>query len=328
MNPIHVAVAVIVNTRGEILLTRRPDHVHQGGLWEFPGGKVETDESVRAALDRELHEELGITAAQAHPLIRVHHAYADKTVLLDVWRVAKIHGTAHGREGQPVRWVAPHELRSYSFPEANLPIITAAMLPSLYVITDEPTASAIPLPQRVARVVAAGARLVQLRAKSLDDRQYRTLAHAVMPVCRAQGTLLLLNADPRLVEELDADGVHLSSSRLLTLRERPLPTNKWVATSVHNANELQHAQHIGVDFVVASPVLPTTSHPDAYALGWDRLRELTEAARVPVYALGGMQAQHLQTARQHGAQGIAAISAIWGAANLDAVVKDMVNGRT
>lgn len=327
MSPIHVAVAVIVNERNEVLIARRADHLHQGGLWEFPGGKVESKEVVRAALDRELHEELGITAAQAHPLIRVHHAYDDKAVLLDVWRVTQVHGAAHGREGQPVRWVAQQDLRSYSFPEANLPIITAALLPSLYLITDEPGSSAIPLSQRVACAVTAGARLVQLRAKSLVDAEYRALVRELLPVCRAQNAPLLLNAEPRVVVELDADGVHLSSSRLLALRERPLPKNKWVAASVHNIDELQHAQRIEVDFVVASPVLPTASHPGASVLGWDGLRELTEAAHVPVYALGGMRAQHVQTAWQHGAQGIAAISAVWGATNIEVAVKEVVNGR-
>lgn len=316
MQPIHVAVAVIVNEHNEVLIARRADHLHQGGLWEFPGGKVERNETVRAALDRELHEELGITAAQAHPLIRVHHAYSDKTVLLDVWRVTGIHGTPHGRERQPVRWVAPSDLRSYAFPEANQPIITAALLPSLYVITDE-----APSPQRVAHAVTVGARLLQLRAKLLDDDQYRVLAREIIEVCRAQGALLLLNAAPRVAAELDADGVHLSSTRLLALRERPLPKTKWVAASVHNLNELEHAQQIGVDFVVAGPVLPTSSHPGAAVLGWDGLRELTEAARIPVYALGGMQAQHVQAAWQHGAQGVAAISAIWNAEDIAQAVK-------
>lgn len=321
--PVHVAVAVIENSRGEILLTRRPDHVHQGGLWEFPGGKVERNEAVRAALDRELHEELGITAAHAHPLIRVHHAYADKSVVLDVWRVTQIHGTPHGREGQPLNWVARSALRSYAFPEANLPIITAATLPSLYVITNEPGAAAMPLAERVARVVSAGARAVQLRAKSLNDDQYRALAREVIIACRSQGAFVLLNAEPHTVSGLDADGVHLSSARLLQLRERPLPVSQWVAASVHNLNELRHAQNIGVDFVVAGPVLPTASHPGANAMGWDGLRTLTEAARVPVYALGGMQAQHLQSAWQHGAQGIATISAIWEVEDLEAAVKEI-----
>ena len=84
---IHVAVGAIRNGQGEFLLARRPEHLHQGGLWEFPGGKVETGETVEVALRRELQEELAITVGQATPLIKIRHDYGDKRVLLDVWRV-------------------------------------------------------------------------------------------------------------------------------------------------------------------------------------------------------------------------------------------------
>ncbi|MFO7642121.1 MAG: NUDIX domain-containing protein, partial [Candidatus Competibacteraceae bacterium] len=65
---VRVAVGIIADATGAILIARRPDHVHQGGLWEFPGGKVEADETVDAALRRELHEELGIAIQAAEPL--------------------------------------------------------------------------------------------------------------------------------------------------------------------------------------------------------------------------------------------------------------------
>jgi 8-oxo-dGTP diphosphatase len=71
------------------------------GLWEFPGGKVEAEESVETALGRELHEELGIVVDVARPLIKVQHDYPDKQVLLDVWEVSAFTGEPHGAEGQP-----------------------------------------------------------------------------------------------------------------------------------------------------------------------------------------------------------------------------------
>lgn len=322
--PVHVAVAVIENARGEFLLARRPEHVHQGGLWEFPGGKVEPGEDIRVALDRELHEELGITAQHARPLLRVRHDYSDKSVLLDVWRVTAIHGTPHGREGQPLVWVAPGALRTYQFPEANAPIVTAALLPSLYLITGEPEADTAQFLLRLEQSAAAGVRLVQLRAKSLDVDRYRALAHAALHVCRAHDAQLLLNAEPQLAAELNAAGVHLSSARLMGLSERPLPRTQWVAASVHSLDQLRHAQAIGIDFVVASPVLPTRSHPDAVPLGWDGLHALTESAAVPVFALGGMHAQQLSQAYQHGAQGVALVSAIWNSTNIDASVREFL----
>ena len=71
MKRVHVAAAVIRDSSGKILIARRADTQHQGGLWEFPGGKVEVDESVETALSRELHEELGVVVSAARPLIKV-----------------------------------------------------------------------------------------------------------------------------------------------------------------------------------------------------------------------------------------------------------------
>ena len=325
-SPIYVAVAVIENARGEFLLARRPENVHQGGLWEFPGGKVELGEDICTALNRELQEELGITAKTARPLLRVRHDYPDKSVLLDVWRVTAIHGTPHGREGQPLAWVAPSELRNYPFPQANAPIITAALLPSVYLITGEPQADVAEFLQRLELAVSAGMRLVQLRAKSLDVAQYRALAQDALRVCHAHGAQLLLNADPQIAVALNADGVHLSSARLAALHQRPLARTQWVAASVHNLDQLRQAQSIGVDFVVASPVLPTQSHPHAVPLGWEGLRALTEAAVVPVFALGGMDAECVGRAYEQGAQGVAAVSAIWNADDIQARVREFLCG--
>lgn len=120
---VQVAVGILTDAAGAILLTRRPDHAHQGGLWEFPGGKVEADETVEVALTRELSEELGITVQTAEPLLQVHHAYPDKAVLLDVWRVTAYYGEPHGREGQPLAWVLPARLIDFTFPAADAPII-------------------------------------------------------------------------------------------------------------------------------------------------------------------------------------------------------------
>ena len=120
---VHVAVGIVANPTGAILIARRPDHAHQGGRWEFPGGKVEAAETVATALQRELHEELGITVQAAEPWLQVRHAYPDKAVLLDVWRVTAWRGEPHGREGQPLRWALPLELADFAFPAADEPII-------------------------------------------------------------------------------------------------------------------------------------------------------------------------------------------------------------
>ena len=120
---IHVAVGVIVDDSGRILIALRPEVSHQGGLWEFPGGKIEVGETVQQALARELDEELGIQAIGFKPLTEITHDYGDKSVFLDVWWVDKFEGEAHGKEGQPIAWVEKAALKNYQFPEANQSIL-------------------------------------------------------------------------------------------------------------------------------------------------------------------------------------------------------------
>jgi 8-oxo-dGTP diphosphatase len=125
VEPVHVAVGVVLDATKRVLITRRASHSHQGGLWEFPGGKVEAGEDLQLALARELREELGIVIGRTSPLLEVSHDYGDKRVLLDVHVVWDFGGNARGLEDQPLAWVAPLELARYRFPAANIPIIGA-----------------------------------------------------------------------------------------------------------------------------------------------------------------------------------------------------------
>lgn len=127
MKPVHVAVGVILDDQGRILLSKRAVDAHQGGLWEFPGGKVEVGETIQSALARELAEELGIVVQRSSPLVEIRHQYADKSVLLDVYTVWQFSGEAAGLEGQPVAWVEPANLEKYEFPDANEAIVTAVI---------------------------------------------------------------------------------------------------------------------------------------------------------------------------------------------------------
>ena len=125
VKPVHVAVGVVLDDTGKVLIARRDGNSHQGGLWEFPGGKVERGESLAMALARELREELGIEIGRTSPLLEIRHDYGDKCVLLDVHVVWEFSGEARGLEDQPLLWVAPAELQRYRFPAANEPIIGA-----------------------------------------------------------------------------------------------------------------------------------------------------------------------------------------------------------
>ena len=129
---VHVAVGVLINEVGQVLLSKRGDNQHQGGLWEFPGGKVEPDESVFDALVREFLEEVGVRILNAQPLLKISHDYGDKHVLLDVWLSRQssavsdtrvFEGEARGKENQQITWADIASLDNYHFPEANKAII-------------------------------------------------------------------------------------------------------------------------------------------------------------------------------------------------------------
>ena len=311
MKRIHVAAAVIRGADGRILIARRAADQHQGGLWEFPGGKVEAGEAVEQALARELQEELGIVPSAARPLIQVRHDYPDKQVLLDVWDVSAFHGEAHGAEGQPLAWVEPWRLSEYAFPAANRPIVAAARLPERYLITPDVSEPLILL-DGIRTALDQGVTLLQLRAPQLDARQYRGLAEQVLELAggRAQ---LLLKGPLQWLEDFPTTGWHLTSRQLRELASgpRPIPGDRWLAASCHAADELAMAARLGVDFVTLSPLQATRSHPQASPLGWERATELLQGFNAPAYLLGGLGPADIARAWASGAQGVAGIRAFW-----------------
>ncbi|MGZ4969785.1 MAG: Nudix family hydrolase [Methylobacter sp.] len=304
MNPLQVAVGVVKNPEGKILISLRHADLHQGGLWEFPGGKIEPFETAEIALARELKEELNITVNAASPLISVKYQYPDRFVQLNVFLVERFSGEAKSLEGQPLKWVAPADLEHYAFPTANRPIITAARLPPHYAILDDAN-EALLLPN-LQKILNRGVKLIQARLKNLSAAAVAQFIEQAYPLCKQQQVVLLMNSAVDCV--IDVDGIHLTSNHLMALTTRP-GNSQWLAASCHNLEQLQHAQNIGVDFVVLAPVLATQTHPDAASLGWEQFSDLVTKVNLPVYALGGMTESSLTRARQSGAQGIAAIRA-------------------
>lgn len=320
---IHVAAGVIRNSRGQIFLAKRPDSAHQGGLWEFPGGKLEADESVQAALVRELQEELGITATEFSPLIQIRHDYPDKSVLLDVWNITGFEGEAHGREGQPTVWVEPERLREFEFPAANTPIVTAAQLPTQWAITGEAESVSACL-HSLAAVLEQGIRLVQLRQKNWTAAQWLEALPEVSRLCQSAGATLMLNSAG--IKDLDtsaaidslqhyAAGLHLTGADLAAANLPWLAAvheaQMWLSASCHSAQELQLAERLGVDFATLSPVQATASHPHQPPQGWQQFEAWVKTAKIPVFALGGVTAEDVERAVRHGAQGVAGIRGWW-----------------
>jgi 8-oxo-dGTP diphosphatase len=308
---IHVVAGVISDNNGRVLLTQRPAGKHLAGLWEFPGGKCEDGEAPEEALRRELHEEIGIDTKIVERLISIPWHYPEKSILLDVHRILNYSGDPHGREHQALQWVLPKDLTAIEMPDADKPVIAALRLPQYYVITPDPFGDEAEFLRNFQTLLNEGWKFIQLRSKKLPDQALRSLVMRARDLAAKVDAQIILNGHTEIARELDLAGVHLPAKDLMACHARPLGSDSWVGASCHNENELSHATAIGVDFATLGPVHPTTSHPNAPTLGWQRFAELCSSAQCPVYALGGLTQSDMKQAILAGAQGIAGISAFW-----------------
>ncbi len=126
---VEVVAAIVVDSCQRILMAQRADWQHQGGKWEFPGGKIEAGETHLQALARELEEEvdLKIDPRFCELFKAVHHDYADKQVSLYFYLVKNVSGMAKGMEGQPVLWIDAKTLSQLAIPDANKTIADALL---------------------------------------------------------------------------------------------------------------------------------------------------------------------------------------------------------
>ena len=186
-------------------------------------------------------------------------------------------------------------------------------LPFLYLVTPEPenTKQFKPFIHQLEKSLISGIRLVQLRAKTLEPGLYKKLSIDVLACCQEHGAILMLNADPQLVNVTGAHGVHLDGTRLAAYRQRPLDPDKLVSAACHTVEQLKKSETLGANMVTLSPVLATASHPGAHPLGWEAFADMTAVTKLPVYALGGMTRQLLACAQKNGAYGIAGIRSFW-----------------
>ena len=308
-NIVHVAAAVLMRENGAVLLASRPEGKGWAGWWEFPGGKIEAGETPFQALQRELDEELGIDIAHAYPWLVRTFAYPEKTVKLHFFIVRAWQGKPTGKEGQNLSWQNPSNLTVAPMLPANAPILEALKLPPIYAISNLHEMGEQAFFAQLALKLAAGLKLIQIREKQLAEDALLAFSKKVVALANGYGASVLMNADAALIEAAGAHGLHLSSSALQALNEKP--KHGLVAASCHNAEELAHAAKLGLDFVLLSPVLPTPSHAEAQVLGWQKFVDLKHDYPLPVYALGGMKPADLERAWDAGAHGVAMQRAVW-----------------
>lgn len=310
--PVHVMVAILRDASGQVLITDRPAGKAQAGRWEFPGGKLERDEAPEAGLRRELLEELGVVAGPMQRLIEIHHTYPDFSVRLDVREIAHFGGSPRGREGQKLKWVSPDRLPHEDILEADRPVIQALRLPNFCLVTPDPTdTSREVFLDGLHASLRAGVELIQFRAPALSRSDYVSLGHEVLRLCRRHGARLLLNGTPDLLDDINADGIHLGSRQASWLNRRPVSSDVWLSVACHSAIELRQAQCIDADMILVSPVAATDTHPKHSPIGWAGFARLAQEANMPAFALGGMSEEDLPKARAAGGRGIAAIRGLW-----------------
>lgn len=291
------------------LLARRPGGKPYSGYWEFPGGKIEAGESPRAALERELDEELGIQLTHAQPWITRVFFYAHATVRLHFFRVTEWHGEPKSLENQSLSWQFTDDITVAPILPANAPILRALLLPPIYAITHAAEIGTDTSLQNIAHALQQGVRLLQIREKTMAKDQLDIFAQKVITLAHQYDANVLINGDSEFSQEIGMDGIHFTASQLMALESRP--ALKWCGASCHNIEELFRAEQLGLDFVVLGPVLPTLSHPGLLTtLGWRKFAALIRNYSLPVYALGGLRRQDLAAAQELGAHGIAMMRGI------------------
>ncbi len=312
---VQVGVAIIQKPDGQFLMASRPAGKGWAGWWEFPGGKIEADETPEQGLSRELQEELGIAPTKMQVwLIRRYDYPATpdsmaKTVQLHFYFVTEWQGELTPLEGQQLSWQTPANITVSPVLPANAPIMQALALPTIYAISNLQEMGEQAFLIAFEKQLKQGVKLIQIREKQLSRADLTHFLSRIITLAKVYKAKVFINGDIALARQLGAHGVHLPSVILMDLQEKP--NDLMVAASCHNALEIAHAEKLGLDFVVLSPVKPTISHANAEPLGWENFEQMIAQTNIPVYALGGMTQLDLPQALTCGARGVAMQRAIW-----------------
>jgi 8-oxo-dGTP diphosphatase len=306
---VRVAAAVILRRDGAVLLAQRPTGKAYAGYWEFPGGKLEPGESPRAALARELREELGLTVRRAAPWLVQRYVYPHAHVELNFFRVFEWEGEPVGHDGQAFAWQAPGRFDVAPLLPANTTVLRALELPAVYGITMAGDLGEARFLERSRAALDGGLRLVQVREKAWPPARQRALTEALLSLAQSRGARVLLNGDADTARAWGCAGVHWTGAALGAATARPV--GMLCAASCHTRADIDKAGALGLDFVVLGPVHPTPTHPGAATLGWPGFAGAAEAAALPVFALGGLVRGDLETAIAHGAHGVALRRSAW-----------------
>jgi 8-oxo-dGTP diphosphatase len=313
----HVAAGVIIRPDGSFLLAQRPEGKPYPGYWEFPGGKIEPDETPAQAISRELKEELNINVHEATPWIVRKHVYTHATVLLRFFRITKWSGEPQGLEGQAFTWQQIHQLDVAPMLPANAPIFRGLQTPTTMLISNiaeegedawfsraEDWLTECDRECGIDLVAGPAARaFVQIREKAANVEWLKAWLQRAQRQLVPHGAIVLQNAENAPVQA--SDGTHLPHESLLRFQLNSHTRPSWLTAACHDSESIALAQSLNVDALTLSPVALTTSHPRGQPLGWGNFSSLLDTCSIPAFALGGVREADRLTAYQHGAHGIA-----------------------
>jgi thiamine-phosphate pyrophosphorylase len=187
----------------------------------------------------------------------------------------------------------------------------------LYLVTDRSQTSGRDLLYVLEQALDGGVKAIQLREKDLSARELFLLAEKARQLCRAHGAALFVNDRVDVALAADADGVHLSQTSMpVTTARSLLGSQKIIGASTHSLQEAKHAERSGANFILFGPVHFTPSKAGYGApQGLQALRTIVDNTSLPVYAIGGIKPENIESAMTVGIRGVALISAVMGADN-------------
>jgi len=306
-----IAVGIVLNQDQQVLICKRNTGRHLAGYWEFPGGKLESCESFKFALRRELFEEVGINTKTAIKILETQYQYSDRLLRFQFFKVKEYSGEVVVNENQEINWVNICDLSEIDFPPANRAAIDALRLPDYYMVADERVLTN-KLISCVESQLNKGVRIIQHRS-SLDVEKRIYLQHArdLKRLCESYDAKYICNCSLDWLGEIQPHGVHLNSRCLHEVATTRVKNSdyEYFSASCHNEKEVNLANQLEVRCVLIGPVNATESHPEVAAINWKQFNKLCAYANCPVYAIGGMKLGDQKIASIYGAQGIAAIRA-------------------
>lgn len=304
---LHVAIAVLLQHQC-VLVGWRDQALHQGGRYEFSGGKIEQGESPMEACRREVFEEVGIDLPYWKEIENIQHEYDEVIVTLHVFQ-AVVPFSENVNIRSVWTWKTRDELKKISFPKANQHIIDYLYWQP-YIKISHQLQDIIDIEQHLAPLDT----LYYWRCDLTQAAQHAKTLDYYIDQYPAIANKLIINESVwqqcTLKTQKQIKTIHLKHHQLMNKKTIDQSIGVRYLAACHDQSSLEKAVQCGCDAVLCSPVLSTLTHQDVPALGWQKLAEWIHHYPLPVFALGGLTRKDLALAQHYGAYGIAGIRGI------------------